>query len=77
MEEKKEMVMVKVNLEITVEALKAVVANAKSVAGMDAKGLYRIDTADKLGEIISRFLFDRDFEGFAKDLENYTGKLYN
>ncbi len=72
MDEEKEMVTVQVNLDITVGALKAVVANAKAVAGTDDRGVYRVDTADKLGEIISRFLEDRDFEGFAKDLENYN-----
>ena len=72
MDEEKEMVTVQVNLDITVEALKAVVANAKAVAGTDDRGVYRVDTADKLGEIISRFLEDRDFEGFAKDLGNYN-----
>ncbi|MBI9088186.1 MAG: hypothetical protein JEZ12_03110 [Desulfobacterium sp.] len=72
MSEGKEIVTVQVNLDITVEALKAVVANAKAVAGTDAGGVYRVDTADKLGEIISRFLEGHDFEGFAKDLENYN-----
>ena len=72
MDERKDMVTVQVNLDITVGALKAVVANAKAVAGTDDRGVYRVDTADKLGEIISRFLDCRDFDGFAKDLENYN-----
>jgi hypothetical protein len=72
MEKEKDMVTVQVNLDITVEALKTVVANAKAVAGKDDRGVYRVDTADKLGEIISRFLMDSDFQGFAADLENYN-----
>lgn len=72
MDEGKEKVTVQVNLDVTVGALKAVVANAKAVAGKDDRGVYRVDTADKLGEIISRFLAGQDFEGFARDLENYN-----
>lgn len=71
MDASRDMVTVQVNLDITVDALKAVVANAKAAAGTDARGVYRVDTADKLGEIISRFLNSHDFEGFAKDIENY------
>ncbi len=72
MDEGKEMVTVQVNPDITVGALKAVVANAKAVAGTDDRGGYRVDTADKPGELISRFPEGHDFEGFAKDLENYN-----
>ena len=71
MEKEINMVTVQVNLDITVESLKTVVANAKTVAGKDERGVYRVDTADKLGEIISRFLMEKDFQGFAADLENY------
>lgn len=72
MEKEKDMVTVQVNLDITVESLKTVVANAKAVAGKDDRGVYRVDTADKLGEIISRFLMKADFQRFAADLENYN-----
>ncbi|ACN14783.1 hypothetical protein HRM2_16750 [Desulforapulum autotrophicum HRM2] len=72
MEEEKDMVTVQVNLDITVESLKTVVANAKAVAGKDDRGVYRVDTADKLGEIISQFLMTADFQRFAADLKNYN-----
>ncbi len=71
MENEQDMVTVQVNLDIGVEALKSVVANAKAVAGKDDRGIYRVDTADKLGEMISRFLLKADFQGFAQNLENY------
>ena len=71
MAEFKEMMTVQVNIDITIEALQAVVANAKAVAGKDERGVYRVDTADKLGEMVSQFLDDSDFESFAKDLSNY------
>lgn len=71
MDEFKEMMTVQVNIDITIEALQAVVANAKAVAGKDERGVYRVDTADKLGEMVSQFLDGSDFESFAKDLNNY------
>lgn len=64
-------VRVHVNIEIKAAALQAVVQNAKQLAGRDAKGHYRVDTADKLGEMITRFLVEKDFTAFAKDLTNY------
>jgi len=49
----------------------AIVANAKQVLGPDEKGVYRIDTADQVSAMISRFLLENDFEGFVKDITNY------
>ncbi|MDX9788746.1 MAG: hypothetical protein RBT11_18355 [Desulfobacterales bacterium] len=68
---KKEVITVNAHIDITPAALQAIVANAKAVAGTDAKGVYRVDTADKVGEIISLFLAKMDFDTFAKDIENY------
>ncbi|MFO7750244.1 MAG: hypothetical protein R6V54_09135 [Desulfobacteraceae bacterium] len=67
-----ETITVNANVSITVEALQAVVANAKAAAGSDDKGVFRVDTADSVSEIISLFLAKKDFEGFAKDINNYT-----
>lgn len=71
MPESKEMIDVHVNVEITTEILQAIVENAKKVAGPNNKGFYRVDTADKVSEMISRFLMENDFESFVKDIENY------
>ncbi|MBW1744433.1 MAG: hypothetical protein JRJ47_13540 [Deltaproteobacteria bacterium] len=70
MPEKEDTLMVRVNVEVTAASLKAIVANAKKIAGPDEKGGYRIDTADKAGEMISRFLLENDFESFVKNIEN-------
>jgi hypothetical protein len=59
-------------VEMTPESLQAIVRNAKALAGRDASGRYRVDTADKVGEMISRFLERHDFEGFVQDIANYT-----
>ena len=44
----KETVVVRANVEMTAASLQAIVANAKAASGTDEKGLYRIDTADKV-----------------------------
>jgi hypothetical protein len=64
-------VRVHVNIKIKAAALQAVVQNAKQLAGRDAHGHYRVDTADKVGELITRFLAENDFTSFAEDLTNY------
>ena len=62
---------INVTLQISAATLQAIVANAKRTAGRDAQGVYRVDTADKVGEMVTRFLAEKDFETFAKDINNY------
>jgi hypothetical protein len=64
-------VLVHVNVEIAAAALQAVVHNAKQVAGRDDKGHYRVDTADTVAELITRFLAEKDFTAFARNIDNY------
>ena len=71
MTESKKMITVHVNVDITVASLQTIVENVKRIAGRDKNGVYRVDTADKVSEMISRFLLDNDFEGYVKDIENY------
>ncbi len=71
MTEAKDMITVHVNLEITATSLQTIVENAKHIAGCDETGVYRVDTADKVSEMISRFLQDNDFESYVKNIENY------
>jgi hypothetical protein len=66
----KDTLVVNVNVEITATTLQAIVANAKEIAGRDSKGVYRVDTADKVSQVISRFLLKNDFETYAKDIHN-------
>ncbi len=67
----KDTVLVHANVEITTDALKAMVENTKKLYGKDKDGVYRIDTASKVGEMISIFLSKNDFESFVKDFKNY------
>ena len=62
---------VNVVVEMTTDSLKAIVENAKRLSGRNEKGHYTIDTADKVSEMISRFLLEKDFEHFVKTAENY------
>ena len=62
---------VRANVEMTTTALQAIVANAKAAAGKDEKGVYRVDTADKVSEMISRFLKEHDFESFVANPKNF------
>jgi hypothetical protein len=67
----KETIVVRANVEMTAASLQAIVSNAKAASGTDEKGAYRIDTADKVGEMISLFLLEKDFESFVKNADNY------
>jgi hypothetical protein len=44
---------VNVVVEMTTASLKAIVENAKRLSGRNEKGHYTVDTADKVGEMIS------------------------
>ncbi len=68
--ESQDMMTVNVNIDITTGALKAIVQNAKTLAGRNEKGVYKVDTADKVSEMISQFLMENDFEAYAKDIGN-------
>ena len=71
MTESSYMITVHVNVEISTASLQTIVENVKQLAGRDENGVYRVDTADKVSEMISRFLFDNDFEDYVKNIANY------
>jgi hypothetical protein len=63
MAEKKNTLLVRANVEITSDSLEAIVTHAKKIR--------RKDTADLVAEMISKFLLEKDFESYAKNIENY------
>ena len=67
MSEVKDTIKVHLNVEMTTQSLETIVENAKKKAGRDEKGIYRIDTADKVSEMVSRFLLEKDFEGYVEN----------
>ena len=71
MKGEKETLIINATVEISVDALGAIVENAKRMAGRNEKGWYRVDTAAKVGEMISRFLSEKDFESYAENPDNY------
>ena len=71
MPELKDTITVRVNVKITPESLKTIVENAKKSVGPNQSGVYRVDTAGKVDEMISQFLFEKDFENYVKDPINY------
>jgi len=71
MPQSEDTITVNVVVEMTTASLKAIVENAKRLSGRNEKGHYTVDTADKVSEMISRFLLEKDFEHFVKTTENY------
>ena len=67
----KDTIAVNVVVEVTPASLQAIVEHAKRIVGRNEKGHYQVDTADKVSEMISRFLMERDFEGYVTDAKNY------
>jgi len=63
---------VNVVIELSPAALQAIVEHAKRLAGRNEKGHYKVDTADKVGEMVSRFLAENEFERFVNNPENYV-----
>jgi len=59
--------LIHVNVEIEPEALKAIVEGVKQKVGRNEKGHYQADTAAAVGEMISRFMKERDFTGWLRD----------
>ncbi len=72
MTESTDTITVRVNVDIATEALKTIVETAKQMVGPDDKGHYRVDTADKVGEIISRFLLEKNFEEYVRHPEHFS-----
>jgi len=64
-------IVVHANVEISTESLQAIVQTAKELAGRNEKGVYRVDTADAVSDMISKFLREKDFEAYVKDVNNY------
>jgi hypothetical protein len=62
---------VHINIQISANALQAIVANAKRTAIKSPDGTYRVDTAEYVGTMVSRFLAERDFDSYVMDVDNY------
>ena len=56
---------------MTTASLQTIVATAKAAAGKDERGRYRVDTADMVNRMVSRFLLEKGFEAWVQDEANY------
>jgi hypothetical protein len=63
--------LIHVNIELTGKTLETIVQTAKQRVGQNSKGHYRVDTADVVSHMISRFLLEKNFESFAQNPDNY------
>jgi hypothetical protein len=72
MSQAKEMITINARIDIAADSLQTIVANAKKISGSDKKGIYRIDTAEKVNELISDFLENNGFDEYIRNLGNYT-----
>jgi len=66
-----DMITINATIDIPAAALQAAVDNAKQAAGKNEKGVYRVDTHEKLCEMISAFLSEKDFLAYVQDINNY------
>lgn len=64
-------VRVHVNIELSAASIQAVTANSKKIAGANQKGRHQMDTADWLAALISKFLIEKDFDAFVRDVDQY------
>ena len=74
MAESRVTVLVRANVDLSVPTLQAIVKNAKVSADANEKGIKQPDTADTVSAIITKFLEERDFEAYVKDIANYPGR---
>lgn len=70
-EETNDKLTVHVTVQVKASTLQSIVSHAKQLVGKDARGVYRVDTADQLSEMITRFLEARDFDAYVRDARNY------
>lgn len=67
-----ESLLIRANVEVTPGTLDAIVENCKKIYGPNEKGYYQIDTAGKVSEMISKFLAEKDFEKYVREIANYS-----
>ena len=64
---------VNVNIELPETALQIIVSRCKAHTEPDAKGHYRVDTAGKVSELVSKYLQSEAFLEFVDDPAHYEG----
>ena len=71
MSQSRDMLFINVTIDISASTLQTIVKNAKQIAGADEKGIYRVDTAEKVNEMVSSFLKENAFDEYVNNIDNY------
>ncbi|MDA8403183.1 MAG: hypothetical protein M0Z56_03165 [Desulfobacteraceae bacterium] len=71
MPETQDRIAIHATIEIDVATLQTIVQNAKKLAGTDGKGIYRVDTAETVNQLVSSFLRTQGFDEYIHNLDNY------
>ena len=64
-------VLINATIEVPAVALQVVVETARQMTGRDEKGHYRVDTADMVNRLLTRFVLEKDFVAIVSDPKNY------
>jgi hypothetical protein len=67
-------ILINVNIEISTESLQTIVATVKNMAASQERAGARLDPADTVSELVSKFLSEHDFKGYVKETANYVSK---
>lgn len=58
-------------IEMPAASLQTIVSTIKKMVRPDARGVYRVDTAEAVNQLVSAFLARNGFDDFISDLDNY------
>ena len=61
-------IMVRISVGMSEEAIQTIVQLAKAEVGPDHRGVYHVDTADKVGMAVTEFWEARDFDAYLRGL---------
>lgn len=75
MKPKPDLITVQANIDIPTLALKRIVEQVKQKAGLGERGYYQVDTAAAVGNLISQFLLENDFEAYTAHPDHYDNLL--
>ncbi|MGD9332995.1 MAG: hypothetical protein PVJ53_16905, partial [Desulfobacterales bacterium] len=58
-------------IDIAGETLQTMVQTAQEIVGRNAQGHYRIDTADLLEDLLTKFIEEKGLRAYVADRDNY------
>ena len=70
-----DIVLINANIKIAGPTLQKIVQTGKNIKGPDDKGIFHLDTADLVSDLISRFLVEQGFDDYVADPRHYEAIL--